>query len=376
MDGPIADFPIEQTFSEAELQDVLAFMEHHDPASASIPFMNTPNPGPVALQFQPHTYSAADSTTHLKPAAEPLSLVAEDIQDTRSISSDPSPLRESSSLEEPTARSDDADFVPPGVKQEHSASGTWDLRHKGGHQPLHAAMHHGGLHTSGSGGNLRKEHKSAQVSHSTVEKQRRDRINSLIDELRDLVPPQSPVALSADKDESKRPKHVVLSDTIALVKELRVKANGSGELPSAMPAPADAGRQNARELMLRSYPQRAPAGSLQHSSSAGAQELPLAPAKAASAIGVKVEGGPKGCLYVKVHCADRRGLLADIIAALKSMPLEITTAAVTTNAGYVHNVFQVHAESGGRLLPQDIQQRVNAALHGVGLADKRRRVMQ
>lgn len=48
-----------------------------------------------------------------------------------------------------------------------------------------------------------------------------------------------------------------------------------------------------------------------------------APAKANSAIGVKVEGGPKGCIYVKVHCADRRGLLADIIAALKSMPLEV-----------------------------------------------------
>ena len=42
-------------------------------------------------------------------------------------------------------------------------------------------------------------------------------------QLRDLVPPQSQAAISADKDESKRPKHVVLSDTIALVKELRVK---------------------------------------------------------------------------------------------------------------------------------------------------------
>ena len=50
-------------------------------------------------------------------------------------------------------------------------------------------------------------------------------------QLRDLVPPQSPVILSADKDESKRPKHVVLSDTIALVKELRVKV-----IPSQMTA--------------------------------------------------------------------------------------------------------------------------------------------
>ena len=47
-----------------------------------------------------------------------------------------------------------------------------------------------------------------------------------------------------------------------------------------------------------------------------------APTRANTAVGVKVEPG-KGCLYVKVHWADRRGLLADIIAALKSMPLEV-----------------------------------------------------
>ncbi len=42
-------------------------------------------------------------------------------------------------------------------------------------------------------------------------------------QLRELVPPQSGVMTAADKDESKRPKHVVLSDTIALVKELQIK---------------------------------------------------------------------------------------------------------------------------------------------------------
>ncbi len=42
-------------------------------------------------------------------------------------------------------------------------------------------------------------------------------------QLRDLVPPQSSMISPADKDDSKRPKHVVLSDTIALVKELQVK---------------------------------------------------------------------------------------------------------------------------------------------------------
>ena len=63
------------------------------------------------------------------------------------------------------------------------------------------------------------------ISHSTVEKQRRDRINSLIDELRDLVPSQqgAEADAAAGNDASRRPKHAVLSDTIALVKELRTK---------------------------------------------------------------------------------------------------------------------------------------------------------
>ncbi len=45
---------------------------------------------------------------------------------------------------------------------------------------------------------------------------------------------------------------------------------------------------------------------------------------------------------LQVNCRDRRGLLSDVITALKSFPLEITTAAVTTTAdGYVYDVFQV-----------------------------------
>ncbi len=160
MEGPISDFPVEYTFSEAELQDILGFMERQqadgafDPSAASMPFLNPPNPGPVALQFQPHTYSL-ESTTQLPPTAEPLSFAPEEA-DTRSISSDPSPLRNSPSLEEPTARSDDADFVPPGMKQEVVGTGTWDLRQNRNATPLHAAMQHASLHTSGSGGNLRK----------------------------------------------------------------------------------------------------------------------------------------------------------------------------------------------------------------------------
>lgn len=64
------------------------------------------------------------------------------------------------------------------------------------------------------------------MSHSTIEKQRRDRINSLIDELRKLVPSGATLQ-GPDGVDLKRPKHVVLSDTISLVKRLQEKVSSS-----------------------------------------------------------------------------------------------------------------------------------------------------
>lgn len=45
----------------------------------------------------------------------------------------------------------------------------------------------------------------------------------------------------------------------------------------------------------------------------------------------------------QVKCRDRRGLLSDIVNALRLLPLEIRTAAITTNDGMVRNVFEVRA---------------------------------
>jgi hypothetical protein len=60
-----------------------------------------------------------------------------------------------------------------------------------------------------SGGN-------ATLSHSTIEKQRRDRLNGLLDDLGTLVPPAD-----GRPEASRRPKHVILSDAIALLTALR-----------------------------------------------------------------------------------------------------------------------------------------------------------
>lgn len=48
---------------------------------------------------------------------------------------------------------------------------------------------------------------------------------------------------------------------------------------------------------------------------------------------------------MQVTCPDRHGLLADVVRALRELPLEITTAAVTTRRdGVVHDVFQVRGQ--------------------------------
>jgi UTP:GlnB (protein PII) uridylyltransferase len=48
------------------------------------------------------------------------------------------------------------------------------------------------------------------------------------------------------------------------------------------------------------------------------------------------------CCVAQVKCRDRKGLLLDIIRALRLLPLEVRTAAVTTQAdGCVRDVFEV-----------------------------------
>lgn len=49
-----------------------------------------------------------------------------------------------------------------------------------------------------------------------------------------------------------------------------------------------------------------------------------APKNLPAAVGVVVEEGDN-CYLVKINCKDRRGLLSDITAALKGLPLQVRT---------------------------------------------------
>ncbi|KAK9833409.1 hypothetical protein WJX81_002575 [Elliptochloris bilobata] len=202
----------------------------------------------------------------------------------------------------------------------------------------------------------------------------------MIDELRDLVPPQSHNSAVQDCTESKRPKHVVLSDTIALVRELQSKAVLGDAAPvsmghsGSMRSGGSVHSEDAQDLLRRSLPAEPSAGG-ESPKPNSPPELPSAPQQAPVESGVVVEPGD-GCLYVKVSCRDRRGLLSDLIIALKQMPLEITTAAITTRQdGNVYNVFQVKADDE-HVSAADVQDHVQSILGGgagAHLGDKRRR---
>ncbi len=103
-------------------------------------------------------------------------------------------------------------------------------------------------------------------------------------------------------------------------------------------------------------------------SGSGGTVFPHIPVQINSFAGVSVERAAEGTsspgvMYVQVKCRDRRGLLLDIINALKCLPVEIRTATVTTTGdGMVRDVFEIKSEDE-TLLPEVIQNMVHDALY-------------
>ena len=240
------------------------------------------------------------------------------------------------------------------------------------------------------------------VSHSVAEKQRRDRINTLIDELREIVPAQargsdggdggSPTAAEAAplKENAKRPKHEVLADTITLMRRLLanpdtmhiIKQGGragegfmvdewDGSNEDDLEAEEGGGPQEVADLeggeVLISVRRRGPGGTGSMGNGSDGREgsansgegLATGGGKGASASAQKggpasSDGGSNGSaqpagsdkMTVTVKCADRYGLLHTLTSSLKSMGLRTQTAVVSTSAdGIVKDTFKVDRAS-------------------------------
>ncbi|KAK9908477.1 hypothetical protein WJX75_008518 [Coccomyxa subellipsoidea] len=444
-----SDAAFDYVFSQNELDDVLSFMERQqDDTSANmtnIAFLSNAPPASVSLQFQPHPSGFSgnpfpglgldqglngaqpylsqiesdpfssqamghpdslgfDLGVQLEPELNPLHQGSMNLGPQSRIKAEPMSGMEPAGLRSPLEGSTSPSPNHAGsLRSGDSLPNAAGALVKSEAQPLSAAfakLGSGGLSSPaprprqyssemhpGTGATVKRGGKQ-HTSHSTVEKNRRDRINSLIDELRDLVPPQQKESANASQDNldpTKRPKHVVLSDTILLVKSLADKVQATekalarAQSGGGKEASEHSQENGAQDLLRRSLPEGTTFSSDTASSSGPSQELPSVPKGAPMSSGVVVERS-NGCLLVKVNCKDRRGLLADVISALKSFPLEITTAAVTTTAdGFVCDVFQVKAPTGQEYSEEEIQCHVHFALYPSSsrepqLGDKRQRM--
>ena len=230
----------------------------------------------------------------------------------------------------------------------------------------------------------------------------RERINTLIDELREIVPAQargsdggdggSPTAVEAAplKENAKRPKHEVLADTITLMRRLLanpdtmhiIKQGGragegfmvdewDGSNEDDLEAEEGGGPQEVADLeggeVLISVRRRGPGGTGSMGNGSDGREgsansgegLATGGGKGASASAQKggpasSDGGSNGSaqpagsdkMTVTVKCADRYGLLHTLTSSLKSMGLRTQTAVVSTSAdGIVKDTFKVDRAS-------------------------------
>ncbi|KAL6764796.1 hypothetical protein V8C86DRAFT_3083846 [Haematococcus lacustris] len=160
---------------------------------------------------------------------------------------------------------------------------------------------------------------------------RHHRLNQLMEQLAELVPGapgQEQGAKPGDSCVRKRPRHVLLADTIQLLQRLGCSAHGApgAQLPGAMPPPLD-----------------------------------ISPATT----GVTVVPGKRRCepWTMRIACCDRPDLLADVSAALRGLPLSIASASVTTTpVGKAHQVYRLIVQDT-QLTPDEVRCAVNAALY-------------
>ncbi len=179
--------------------------------------------------------------------------------------------------------------------------------------------------------------------------------------------------------EGRRSKYVVLQQSINIIKSLQLRVAAQEEELRRLRA-SDAAAPVSR-TPGGSAPRHAAAPASAAASGASAHTSTLADVPASSTPGVSVHPGSEaGTCYVRVSCADRRGLLADILNALRAMPLEVVRAAITTSTeGYVNDVFELRCApdaAGAAQASEDIKRAVERQLLASADADGKRRKLR
>lgn len=260
---------------------------------------------------------------------------------------------------------------------------------------------------------------NAPISHGASEKQRRDRINAMIDELRTLVPP-SATARGADIDgpstsDTRRSKCSVLQDTINMLKrlderimeqELELSYLRRGIAYPGFAAAGEMQRQQQQQIIgngaqahtgMIGAPGNGVGAAMAMPGTAGMQQVPIGyggggggvggghggmvgrfpgepmqvtpqvPVRCGPQMKITVDVGEHFC-HIQVQSPDRRGLLQDILKALYQLPMRVNRSVVNTDTDefgviWVTDIFElVYIEGVPRITGDEVRARLHRSL--------------
>lgn len=226
------------------------------------------------------------------------------------------------------------------------------------------------------------DERKGPISHSTVEKQRRDRINTLIDLLAEEVPPLGCKYGSKSATGVRRPKHMVLSDTLALLSQIRKTLKDYEHKIATLTSAAATTASNACDCEALQA-EDSPAAQMSVETPAAVDDamqqvkaeicqpdddswLSLTDSLTASSLEaaegfepeVMVEEDDDGKFLVNLKCLHEPDLLADVADGLSNLPVSIDDASFSDPCpveGVMHGSLRLSVLPGSCVASEQVQ---------------------